>query len=198
MVTGQRQCRRFLLNLPVRLCWPGPLIPVLEVTQTLDVSSRGLLLYSTTPCRLKALLSVTFPFHPEAAPMQPQTLARVAHLQPAAERGYLLGLGFESVRHGVPAAIAQDRRTCERFRLVFPVRVRKASVRWPEQTLTTDVSRFGVQFCTSRFFAPGDPVRVALPFLHPQWESAEELDGRVVRVGRLWGSVFELVAVALT
>lgn len=209
-MTERRRRERLDLKLPIRLRWHGPLVPLLEASETVDVSRAGLLICRQEPCRVKAPLWVRFPFHAEARVTQPETLARVAHVKALAACGYLVGLAYEESEDGSPSAHSPvrtaalgfapdkpERRSSTRVCLGLPVRARKADTRWPEETVTTDVSEMGVRFHSARFYALGDPVRVALTYLYDSWESAEELFGHVVRVEPLPDSTLDSVAVRL-
>lgn len=201
----RRRRDRLELKLPIRLRWHGPLIPFLETTQTLDVSRAGLLILRPEPCRVKARLWVRFPFSSGAPLPQPETPARVAHVKAVPESGYLVGLAFDLSPDWSPGASppfdsAQDRpnrRRSQRVCVALPVRARKADIRWPEETMTADVSGAGVRFPSARFYAAGDAVRVALVYRYESWVSAEEFPGRVVRVEPVPDSTLDSVAVKL-
>lgn len=205
-----RRHPRVQLNLPVRLRWLGPLGQLTEVTETLDVSRGGMFLYRREPCRPRALLWVTFPYDAAVRLAQPETPAHVVRVKQAPGRGYLVAVEFDTFA-GQRATNARarkfrdfNRRRSERIPLALPIRIRPADSPWPEETMTIDVCSDGVLFCTTRLYAPGDPVRITLPNgalrstrLRSRWALGAEVPARVVRIARIPGSVEQQVALAL-
>jgi len=193
-LTEQRRHLRAQLNLPVRLRWLGPLGPVMEVTETLDVSRDGLLFWRTEPTPLNAKVWVTFPYHPDETDTQPETPARVARVKDTPAGGHLVAVEFETERQHPAGAVQPDQRRSKRFALALPVRVRLPGRPWPEETMTIDVSDGGVLFRTSRLYAVGDTVQIALPY--GRWASRGEVTGRVIRIQAVSGVAELRVAVA--
>ncbi len=206
LIKEQRRHPRVQLNLPVRLRWPTPLGQITEVTETLDVCRGGLLVHRRDLGRVGALLWVTFPFDSSLPVTQPETPARIVRLDQTPAGDPLLAIEFEPVtkRRDANAAgeldfrPARERRGSPRIPLALPIRVRPLDSPWPEETMTRDVSNGGVLFCTTRLYATGDPVHVALPMgsLVGRWASAAETPARIVRVSRLPGEVEQQVALA--
>ncbi len=207
----QRRHPRVQLNLPVRLRWLTPLGQLTEVTETLDVCRAGLRIYRREPCRIGAMVWVTFLFDSSLPLALPETPARVVRLATTPTGGNLVALEFESLpRHrDLLAALARiypgsvrNRRRRERIRLALPIRVRPPSSPWPEETMTVDLSDEGLMFCTTRLYIVGDTVFITLPrgSFGGRWASPTELPARVVRIekdARLDGSVWQQVAVAV-
>ncbi len=200
LVTEQRRHPRAQLNLPVRLRWLTPLGQSTEVTETLDVCRGGLLIFRREPCRVKAMLWVTFPFDSSLPLTQPETPARVVRVNKTPAGGHLVAVEFEApLRHAAEAGTSIDRRRRERIPLALPIRIRPSDSPWPEETMTIDLSDEGALFCTARLYAVGDIVHITLPpgTLGSRWASLAEVPARVVRVARLPGSVEQQVALAL-
>ncbi len=194
VVTEQRRHARVQLNLPVRFRWLGGLGPVVEVTETLDVSRGGLLFCRSEPTQVNAKVWVTFPYQRNASTAQPETPARVVRVKNTPPSGHLVAVEFEVARRCPPPVVALERRGSERFPLALPIRVRPAGTPWPEEAMTIDVSEGGVLFRTTRLYAAGDTVHVALPY--GRWAPAGEVLARVVRVESVPGEVELHVALA--
>jgi PilZ domain len=200
-VAERRRHPRVQLNLPVRLRWQTPLGHLTEVTETLEVSRGGLLLRRREPCRVHAMLWVTFPYDSTLPLGQLETPARVARVEDLPSKGYLMAMEFEeplrsAARGGASGA---ERRRQERVPLALPIRVRPADSPWPEETMTMDITEEGVHFWTTRLYSVGDAVRISLPggSLPSRWITTAELPARVVRVVCRPGSIEQEVAVAL-
>ena len=207
----QRRYARVQLNLSARLRWLTPLGQLTEVTETLDVSRGGLLVYLREPCRVGGAVWVTFPFESTPPLTQPETPARVVRAKTTPAGGHLAALEFEALPRRRDAAAARggtyprpagERRRRERVRLALPIRVRPADSPWPEETMTIDISKDGARFCTTRLYAVGDTVYVtwAPGSFGGRMASAVELPARVVCVKkdtRLSSPVWQQVAVAL-
>jgi len=204
----QRGHPRVHLHLPVRLRWLTPLGLLAEIAETVDVCRAGLQINRREPCRIGAMVWVTFLFESSLPLAQPETPAHVVRLTTTPTGGNLVALEFESLprhRHLI-AALARiyagpfrDRRRRERIRLALPIRVRLPGSPWPEETMTVDLSNEGVMFCTTRLYPVGDTVFITLPRGSFR-ASPTELPARVVRIekdARLDGSVWQQVAVAV-
>ena len=207
LVAEQRRHPRAQLNLPVRLRWLAPLGSLTEVTQTLDVSRGGLLIHRDESCRAGATVWVAFPFDVTLSIPQPETPARVVRVRQTPSGGYLVALEFEppprrrdaAALGRVYARFAGEHRRHERIPLALPIRVRRRDSPWPEETMTVNISSEGVLFCTTRFYAVGETLHIALPagsFRGP-WGSGAELPARVVRVARSPGRIEHQVAAVL-
>ena len=207
----QRRRPRARLSLPVRLRWLTPLRPLIEVTQTLEVSRRGLLVHCPEPCSIGALVWVTFPFDSALLLAQPETLARVVRLTPAPTGGYFVALELEETPRYWELAGARtearrpapgERRRRARIRLALPIRIRLSDSPWPEETMTVDISDDGARFYTTRLYPVGATVHVALPpgSLGGRWASPAELPARVTRIEnepQRNGSVWQKAAITL-
>ncbi len=206
-----RRRPRAQLNLPVRLRWFTPLRQLTEVTETLDVSRGGLRIYCQEPCRVGAVVWVTFPFDAALPLTQPETLGRVVRLTTTPTGGYYVALELEepptyrevaSARTEAYLAPAGERRRRARILLALPIRVRLSDSPWPEETMTADISDDGMRFYTTRLYAVGGTVYVALPrgSFGGRWVSPAEVPARVVRAeneARRNGSVWQQVAITL-
>lgn len=193
----RRQRERISLTLPVRLRWHGPCVQLLETTETLDVSRTGLLVLRRDPCRVNARLWVRYLFDSPASLNQAEMVARVAHVKAAQGSGFRVGLCLEAPPDNSPNPGQANRRIRRRVSVALPVRARRADIRWPEETMTADVSEEGARFPSARFYTVGDPVRIALIFQYDSWELAEERFGHVVRVESVPDSALDSIAVVL-
>ena len=173
----QRRHLRVQLNLPARLRWLGPLGFFVEVANTLDVCRGGLLFFRSEPCGLNAPVWVTFPYHADSPGHPAESPAKVARVRQTSSGGYLVGIAFESRQPPQPAEA--NRRSTERVPLAVPIRVRGRMSPWPEETMSQDLSTGGLRFHTSRVYAPGETVQVAIPY--GAWSRSGEMAGRVVR-----------------
>ena len=181
----------------MRLRWPYALDQITEVSETLDVSRSGLLFSRCDPSPVQARLWVAFPFDPALTLAQPEIPAHVARVEPRPAGGHLVAVEFDApLRHAAQTdATSPERRSSARIPLALPVRVRLADSPWPEETMTVNVSDQGVLFSTARIYAPGDSLRMSLPY--GRWASAGEASARVVRLDRRPGAIEHQVAVAL-
>ncbi len=197
VVREERRHPRAPLRLPVRLRWPSPLGQITEVSETLDVSRSGLLFSRRDPCPARARLWVAFPFDPALLLAQPEMPARVARVESRPAGGHLVAVEFDApLRHAAQAdAASLERRTSARVPLALPVRVRPADSPWPEESMTINLSNQGVLFSTARIYAPGDSLRMSLPY--GRWASVGEVNARVVRLDRRPGAIEQQVAVVL-
>jgi len=165
----RRQNPRVRLRLPTRLRWSAPLGQRTEHCQTINASRGGLLLTCGEPHGVGHPLWVTFPFDPEDASMQPETLARVLRCDDAAgavanAKIWNVALQFEqAARH---TASSNGKRGIERKNgagknFALPIRVRPQHVPWHEEAMTTEVSPDRLKFFTNREYAFGERLLVS-------------------------------------
>jgi hypothetical protein len=177
LVAERRRHPRALLSIPVRLRWLGPLGLESEISETLDAGRGGILVPSREPRAEGELAWVTFPYVASAA-AEPETPAHVARSKTTPSGGYLAGIALAECNRRAHAAAdsdssanprtsnvyrGADRRGHPRTRLALPIRVRGADPAWPEDTMTMDISRRGLQFCTLRVYDEGEQMTLALP-----------------------------------
>jgi PilZ domain len=193
-IVEQRRHPRAQLHLPVRLRWLGPLGSLLEVTQTLDTSRGGLLVYRADSCMVDTRVWVTFPFDPEATEAQPEIAARVVRVKNTPSGGHLVALHLETWRSRDGRLVPLERRKSPRVPLSLPVRVRLADVIWPEETMTLEVSEGGLTVESARLCQPGDSIRVQLP--NGQWTRAGESAAIIVHVEIRPGAAAQRVGIA--
>lgn len=193
----QRRYVRVSLQLPVRLRWMGPLRQTTEVTETLDVSRGGLMVYRPEPCAEGATVWVTFPFDPGDSAGQPETPARVVRVRTTPTGGNLIGLEFELPKRAVRSVGGFNRRAAERMPLAVPVSVWMGDLPWPEESMTMDVSETGLMFRSARQYQVGEIVRVA-PHGTPLPGSLgrKQRHARVVRIEPLKGAPEQRVALS--
>jgi hypothetical protein len=175
-----RKTPRARLRLPARVRWLGPLGMRLEITETIDVSREGLLIRRAEPCNPLARVWVAYPFDPSAAAIQPETPARVARVQGGAKGGFYVGLQLQAPPRESPRPADDERRRSSRFSFALPVFVRPSGSFWPEESMTQNVSNYGVRFESARTYKIGEMVRAKIPW--GEWAKAGEILGRVVRV----------------
>jgi PilZ domain len=175
-----RKSPRARLRLPARIRWLGPLGMRLEITETIDVSRDGLLIRRSEPCNPLARLWVAYPFNPSAATIQPETPARVARVHGGANGGFYVALQLQLPPRESPRAPDDERRRSSRFSFALPIFVRPSGSFWPEESMTQNVSNYGVRFESARTYKIGEMVRAKIPW--GEWANAGELLGRVVRV----------------
>lgn len=169
----------------VRLRWPGPLRQTTEITETLDVSRGGLLVYSADGPHPGRPLWLTFPYENSMTVVEPEILAHVLRVERRPAGGSFLAIRFD------PSAVAIvaekpiiERRFLPRTVIGVPISVRLPSSPWPEETMTRDLSADGLSFITPRVYNLGDTLKVAMALgVTPTgWASRGEISGRVVRV----------------
>jgi len=177
-----RKSPRARLCLPARLRWFGSLGMRLEITETIDVSREGLLIRRQEPCNPMARMWVVYPFNSSAAPIQPETPARIARVQPGANGGFYVGLQLQLPQRDSPLAGDDERRKSERFSFALPMFVRPANSVWPEEAMTQNISNAGVLFESARPYKPGETVFAKIPW--GEWAKQGEIPGRVVRSDR--------------
>lgn len=193
LLVEERQHPRARLRLPVRLRWVGPLGSLLEVSQTVDASRSGLLVYLADSCMEGTRVWVTFPFDPAATEVQPEMPARVVRVERTPSGGHLAALQLET-RPRTTCLLPFERRKKPRVPLGLPVRVRLADTVWPEETMTLDVSEGGLAIESARLCQPGDRVRVQLP--NGQWTRSGESPAIIVHVEVWPGSAEQRVGIA--
>jgi hypothetical protein len=191
----RRRHPRALLSLPVRLRWLGPLGLESETLETLDAGRGGLLVASREPRAEGTLVWATFPYDAGAAAAEPETSAHVARARTTPSGCYLAGIEFSDLskpehRAGVPQLSANattrnshsgpDRRRQSRNQLALLIRVRGADPSWPDDAMTMDISRSGLQFCTLRVYEHREIVKLTLP--RGAWSSAGDRRARVARI----------------
>ena len=193
-IVEQRRNPRAQLHLPVRLRWLGPLGSLVEVSQTLDASRAGLLVYRADSHMIGTRVWVTFPFDPEATEAQPEIAARVVRVKSTSSGGHWVALRLETHRSRDGCLAPFERRKSPRVPLGLPVRVRPADVIWPEETMTLEVSEGGLTFESARLCQPGDSVRVQLP--DGQWTRGGESAAIIVHVQVRPGAAAQRVGIA--
>jgi len=189
----QRRYVRVQLHLPARLRWVGPLGQVVEVTDTLDVSRGGALVYRSESCEAGALVWVTVPFQADTND-QPEIAARVVRVKTTATGGHLLAIEFEQPKRAVRTVGHFNRRGAERMPLAMPVSVWMGNFPWPEETMTVDVSDGGMMFRSARHYELGEIVRVAGK--RAPLADGEARHARVVRIEELKGNAQQRIALS--
>jgi hypothetical protein len=176
-----RKNPRAQLRLPVRLRWQGPLGLRLETSQTIDVSREGLLVQRAEHSQGLARFWIAFPYDPSTrSSAQPETLARVVRVENQDGAGCRVALHLQLPRRDSMLPAGFERRAHSRIPFSLPIFVRPAASRWPEESMTRDISSAGANFETSHFYSLGDEVIAKIPW--GEWERAGEIHGRVVRV----------------
>ncbi|HUK31236.1 MAG TPA: PilZ domain-containing protein [Candidatus Acidoferrum sp.] len=191
----RRRHPRALLSLPVRLRWLGPLGLESEFLETLDAGRGGLLVACHESREEGTLVWATFPFDSGASDAEPETSAHVARAKTTPSGGHLAGIEFSDPskpeqRVGVPQLPANaatrnlhsgpDRRRESRNQLALLIRVRGADPSWPDDAMTMDISRRGLQFCTLRVYERGEIVTLTFP--RGTWNSKGHRHARVARI----------------
>lgn len=185
MAQERRKHPRAQLTMPVRLRWPGPLRQTTEITETLDVSRGGLLVYSADGPHPGRSLWLTFPYENSMTAAGPEILAHVLRVERRAAGGSFIAIRFDvSVLPGVAGKPPVERRFLPRTLIGVPIAVRAPSCPWPEETMTLDLSAGGLSFITPRVYNLGDTLKVAmrLGVTPAGWDSSGEMAARVVRV----------------
>lgn len=130
-------------------------------------------------------LWITMPFDAsDTAGVQPEVPARVVRSTPLPGGGRLIALHLEIPprRNGTKRL---ERRTNPRLPFALPISVRRMGAYWPEATMSIDLSKRGVRFEATRFYACGDTVKVHIPC--GAWAEEGEISGRVLRVEPIEG-----------
>jgi hypothetical protein len=185
MIPERRKHPRAQVTMAVRLRWPGPLRQTTEITETLDISRGGLLVYSIDGSHTGRPLWLTFPFESSMALPEPETRAHVLRVERRPAGGNFLAIGFNSPAIvGNAAKPPVERRFFSRTVIGVPIAVREISCPWAEEAMTLDISVDGLSFITPRIYNLGDTVKVAMrPGITPAgWSSPGEISARVVRV----------------
>jgi hypothetical protein len=184
LVVERRKNPRAQLHLPARIRWQGPLGMRLEVTKTVDVSREGVLLHRNETSQLSSRAWIVFPYHRAiGAYAQPETPARIARVALDENGGYWVAVRLEPAVRPSSLPVGQERRRSERSPLALPIFVRIDGTRWPEESMTQDVSENGARFETSHAYTVADTVVAKIPW--GEWGNAGEISGRVVRVESL-------------
>jgi hypothetical protein len=191
----RRRHPRALLSLPVRLRWLGPLGLESETLETLDAGRGGLLVASREPRTEGTLVWATFPFDASASAAEPETSAHVARAKITPSGGYLAGIEFSDLskpehRAGVSQLSANattraqytgpDRRRQSRNQLALLIRVRGADPSWPDDAMSMDISRSGLQFCTLRVYEQEEIMMLDFP--QSAWLPVRGRRARVARI----------------
>ncbi len=205
----RRHRPRVLLELPVRIRWLGPFGLETEITQSRNVSRGGLLVTSANARQTGSLLWATFPYDPAVAFTESETPGKVVRCAEnfAIRNAPANTIAIEFHHHDLILqndVLAQnnssnrttrdDRRLHARIALAFLIRVERIgrdsslpsreieSDRWPEETMTVEVSPAGMLFCTLRIYEVGDLLTIAA--LPGRKLSVGERRARVVRIAR--------------
>ena len=200
----RREHHRAHLRLPVRLRWNTPLWQKTEVTKTLDISRRGLLVPCAEEHEPGMSVWVTFPYDASIGDGQPEIAARVVRVA-TPRNGTKAGLKLEratSVHKGqneAPALALEflafvssrggnghrgepERRQNLRQALAIPLRVRLDGVPWFEEAMTFDISRSGLRFLSTREYQTGAIVLVSFgATASAPWPVGVEIRSRVTR-----------------
>jgi hypothetical protein len=184
MTQERRKHPRAQVTMPVRLRWPGPLRQTTEITETLDVSRGGLLVYSVDGSQPGRSLWLTFPYDNSMTAPEPEILAHVSRVDRRPAGGSFLAIRFDRPVPGMAAKPPVERRFLPRAVIGVPVAVRAPCCPWAEETMTLDLSSDGLSFITPRVYNVGDTVKVAMRSgVSPAgWGSHGEINARVVRV----------------
>jgi len=188
----RRQNPRVRLRLPTRLRWSAPLGQQTEHCQTINASRGGLLLSCGEAHRVGHPLWVTFPFDPEAASMQPETLARVLRCEDAAgaaegAKNWNVALQFDRAAH-LRASNNGKRGNSERKNgagksFALPIRVRPRHMPWHEEAMTTEISPDRLKFFTNREYAFGERLLVSFAsHSEAQWNGDDEWEVEVTGI----------------
>lgn len=175
-----RKSPRAPLRMPVRLRWQGSFGMRLEVTETLDVSKDGMLLFRSDSHGVGSRVWVTFPFEPvHAAAVQPETPAVVVRVQPEKARGYRIALRLELPKREVPPPAHVERRRAPRVPFALPIFIRPKNTPWPEESMTRDISKCGALLDTSHVYRVGETILAKIPW--GDWSNIGEIPARIVR-----------------
>lgn len=205
----RRHRPRVLLELPVRVRWLGPFGLETEITQTRNASRAGVLLSSDYSRQIGSLLWATFPYDAAVAFTESETPGSVVRcaatfairnakantIAIAFHHRDLISEGDTLVQNLFSAhAGRNDRRRHARIALAFLIRIERVgrnssllrqeieSTRWPEETMTVEVSPAGMLFCTLRIYEVGEKLTIAA---QPGRKlSVGERRARVIRIAR--------------
>src|ERR1700687_3530926 len=95
MMQERRKHPRAQVTMQVRLRWPGPLRQTTEITETLDVSRGGLLVYSMDGSQLGRSLWLTFPYENSMTAPEPEILAHVSRVEPRPAGGKFIAIRYD-------------------------------------------------------------------------------------------------------
>lgn len=183
MTQERRKHPRAQVTMQVRLRWPGPLRQTTEITETLDVSRGGLLVYTVDGSQPGRSLWLTFPYENSMVAAEPEILAHVSRVERRAVGGSFMAIRFDGLAPGA-AKPAVERRFLPRTVIGVPLAVRAPACPWPEETMTVNLSSDGLSFITPRVYNVGDTVKVAMRVgaTPSGWGSHGEINALVVRV----------------
>ncbi len=184
----QRVRARIRMELPVRIRQVGPPHDSVEITNSLDVSRNGVLFRTRQPYTTNSTVWVTMPYHPEGGRNNLEFPASVVRIDKADDEFAEIAVQFHSARadqmrpayQAAPASGPQrssNRRSNNRVRMTLPIRVRDRKAL--EESVTVDVSRTGVLFSSSRPYAVGEQVWVAMPY--QPGAAPDEMPAQVIR-----------------
>ncbi|HXN24458.1 MAG TPA: PilZ domain-containing protein [Candidatus Dormibacteraeota bacterium] len=184
MMQERRKHPRAQVTMQVRLRWPGPLRQTTEITETLDVSRGGLLVYSMDGSQLGRSLWLTFPYENSMTAPEPEILAHVSRVERRPAGGNFIAIRYDGLVSVMAAKPSVERRFLPRTVIGVPVAVRVPACPWPEETMTFDLSSDGLSFITPRVYNVGDTLKVAMRLgVSPAgWGSHGEINAYVVRV----------------
>lgn len=201
----QRFRSRVRMDVPVRVRQVPPPRELVEIKTTLDVSRNGLLFRTREVYQLNGTIWVTMPYNPVVELRPPEFPATVVRITKMPDGDTEIGLQFHSAHadrwNHTPVYISEvkpspttEKRDKSRVRMTLPIRIRtekpsaggylplnptEPSPVWIEESVTLDVSRSGVLFVSSRPYAPGQRVWIAMP--HQPGGSMVEEPAEVVR-----------------
>jgi len=176
-----RRHPRAQLELPARIRWRGPFGMRLETARTIDIAREGLLVQRAEGCELKARVWVVCPFSANTANgAQPETPAEIVRVEKADAGGYRVALRLEMSARSPARLVGHERRVSVRVPFALPIFVREAGTRWPEESMTLDISHAGARFVTARIFAQGDKLLATISWGELAREG--EIPAHVVRV----------------
>jgi PilZ domain len=187
VLVEQRKHPRARLGFAARIRWRGPIGMRLEVTETIDVSRDGVLLHrQEDSLAMMSRIWIVFPFSADTVTkIEPETPARVVRVERDPGGGYRVGLQLQPPSRASNLPAQRERRASPRNPFALPIFVRPSGTPWPEETMTRNFSRTGVEFETSHIYAAGDAVLAQFPW--GEWAGMGELSGRVVRVDPING-----------
>jgi hypothetical protein len=186
----RRRLSRVPLELPVRLRWLGPFGLETEISQTINATSGGMLILSSQKRGEGSPVWVTFPYDSGNESPEPEIPGRVARCRSVDAGMYAIGIRFERRRQ---LFMRYDRRQNPRVPIALLVRIMhtdcdqsgenltRPPVLLPEETMTMDISPFGLRFCTLRVYPAEKCISISLP--SGQWLEGGKRLARVLRVG---------------
>lgn len=213
-----RRFRRIPLVVGVRLRWAGALGLETEIAETRDTSRGGIQVTSQRERRAGSPVWVTFPLAPDKEECVPEFPARVAYSYFTASGAVRVGIAFDANEfhrarsngnghkngeHGDDgfslwqrAKIAlfgrEEKRRFERATVAVPIHVRHEDSPWPDEAISVNLSAGGFEFCSRQIYAPGEKLKVEVPYR--RWAGADRHVARVLRVRDDDGSLLQRVA----